>query len=250
VRLSTLAVIVCSSVLGVARAEVISYTGDVLPEEAGFEHEFVYDPARWVSGGWFFEEIDQGGGSGGPYDGDFDTQRFSLGSFAGSPFFIEWRMLTDAPDSEVDLHNGGAFLILAGGAGVTYHFNIASGLARILRGYPYPTLYFAIEPGVPHTYLLEVYGSDYFEFRIDGVLMDPGLPEGLYPVPGSYFVFGARYYLSPHTSQWDYVRFGTIPEPGTGVLLLAGAGWLMGSQRQVRRQARPGGRHGEPSPDR
>ena len=216
---------------GPARASVISYDGDVLPEDAGFTRFYVYDPERWLSGGWFFQHIDVGGGTGAPYDGDYDAYHHALSSFEGLPFFIEWRVLTDAPDSEVDGHNGGALMVLAGGAGVTYHFNMASGLALILRGYPYPTLYFEIEPGVPHTYRLEIYGGDYFEFRIDGLVMDSGEPEGVYPISSSYFAFGARYYQSEHTTQWDYVRFGAIPEPGTGALLLVGATGLLSRRR-------------------
>jgi len=88
---------------------------------------------------------------------------------------------------------------------------------------------------VPHTCRLEVYGTEYFESSIDSVVMDAGLPEDTFPTADALLGFGARYYLSPHTSRWDYVRFGTIPEPGTGVLLLVGAGWALGRRRRVRR---------------
>ncbi len=95
--------------------------------------------------------------------------------------------------------------------GVRYHFNIARGLALILRGFPFPTLYFEIKAGVPHTYRLEVYGADYFEFRIDGVVMDSGKPEADFPAGvDPLFAWGARFYQSGHTTQWDYIRFGTI----------------------------------------
>jgi hypothetical protein len=106
---------------------------------------------------------------------------------------------------------------------VRYHFNMADGLARILRGYPFPTEYFEVEPGVPHTYRLEVYGGDYFEFLIDSEVADSGLPEDVWPTPDALLSWGSQYYLSPHTAQWDYVRFGSIPEPATPLLLAAGA---------------------------
>jgi len=213
-------------------ADAVLYEGDVLPEDAGFTRVTYYDPERWLDDGWFFQRIDQGGGSGGPYDGDYDDYRWDIAPFSGSPFFLEWRLLTDAPNSEVDWHHGGAIVVVYGG-GVNFHFNMASGLALILRGYPYPTLYFDIQPGVPHTYRLEVYGGDYFEFRIDGTVMDSGTPEAPFPNPYAELIFGALYYQSSHTSRWDYVRFGTIPEPGTGMLLLTGAVWLFGRRRRV-----------------
>jgi hypothetical protein len=204
-----------------AQAAVVAYEGQVLPEDAGFSRVTQYDPVRWCEDGWFYQEIDVGGGTGEPYDGDYDDYRWPLADFVGAPYFVEWRMQTDAPDSEVDWHNGGAFMVSYGG-GVNFHFNMASGLARLLRGYPYPTEYFEIEPGIPHTYRLEVYDGDYFEFRIDGALMDFGQPEDVFPTPDAELFFGARYYQSEHTTQWDYVHFGTIPEPTTGLLLVFG----------------------------
>jgi hypothetical protein len=219
-RITVLAIVLCL-VTSESRGSV-SYEGYGLPEEMGFTRVTQYDPERWTEEGFFYQQIDVGGGTGQPYDGDYDDYRWPLSSYVGAPFFAEWRVETNAPDSEVDWHNGGAFVVAYGG-GVNYHFNMAAGLARILRGYPYPTQYFEIEPGVPHTYRLEVYGGDYFELRIDGAIMDAGEPEDVFPTPTAEIFFGARYYQSEHTTQWDYVRFGTIPEPATGLLLLAGA---------------------------
>lgn len=204
-----------------ADAALLSYEGDIFPEDMGFERFHIYEPERWIDDGWFFQHIDADGASGGPYDGDYDRYEHDLSAFVGDPFFVEWCLMSDAPDSEVHFHNGGARMIL-NAPGLTYHFNMSSGLALILRGYPYPTEYFDIEPGVPHSYRLEVYGGDYFEFRIDGAVMDFGEPEDVFPTPDAELFFGARYYQSEHTTQWDYVHFGAIPEPTTGLLLVFG----------------------------
>ncbi|MFQ5415258.1 MAG: hypothetical protein ACE5E6_12445 [Phycisphaerae bacterium] len=201
--------------LGSPDPAVILYEGNALPERVGFERIQVFDADRWVHAGRFFQQIDIGAGSGGPYDGEYDGYQMALRPFIATPFFTEWRMMTDAPDSEVDGNNGGARMIAVGG-GVNYHFNMASGLALILRGYPFPTLYFDIDPGVPHTYRLEVYGADYFEFRIDDIAMDSGLPEAEFPTADALVSFGGQYFLSDHRAQWDYVRFGTIPIDGSG----------------------------------
>ncbi len=197
------------------RAAIVEYEGDVLPEEFGFSDRVVfYDPERWIEDGWFFQRIDIGQGAGEPWDGDVDFYKYSLSSFAGLPFFVEWRVMTDAPNADVDGRNGGAILTVAGSGVnapvVTYHFNMASGLARLLFGFPMPTLYFDIEPGVPHTYRLEVYGGDFFEFRIDDVVRASGLPEDAWPTSDASMAWGARYFQSAHTTQWDYIRFGTI----------------------------------------
>ena len=197
----------------VSSAAVVEYEGEVFPEEVGFEREIRYDPERWIDEGWLFQHV-VARGNGGPFEGDNDSYRYSLSSFAELPFFVEWRVITDAPNSEVDGNNGGAILAVAGSGVnapvVTYHFNMASGLARLLFGFPMPTLYFDIEPGVPHTYRLEVYGGDYFEFTIDGVVRASGLPEDAWPNSDASMIWGARYFQSAHTTQWDYIRFGTI----------------------------------------
>ena len=80
----------------------------------------------------------------------------------------------------------------------------------LLFGFPNPTQYFEIEPGVPHTYRLEVYGGAYFEFTIDGEVRSSGVPEATWPNSDARMVFGARYYQSAHNTKWYYIRFGTI----------------------------------------
>ena len=212
-----------------ASASTVSYEGQVFPEDAGFERAGTFDADRWLADGWFLHHVDLGEWPPPPY-GEQDFYRRDLADYVASPFFAEWRILSDAPDSEVDQQNGAALIVFTGG-GVSYHFNMASGLTRILRGVPYPTRYFEIEPAIPHSYRLEVYGADYFEFRIDGSVVDSGEPEGDFPTPDALMSFGTQFYMSESTSQWDYVRFGAIPEPATGVLLLVGATGLLGRRR-------------------
>ena len=224
--------LLCLGVSSVASADVppVFFEGDCFPEDLGFERQIHQDPVRWIDDGWFVQEIDVGEGDGSPFSGDHDTYVLDIGLYTGEPFYVEWRMITDAPNEEIDTHNGGAKMILVGGS-VAYHCSMASGLARILRGYPYPTQYFEIEPGVPHTYRLEVYGAEYFSLSIDDVIVDDGLPEADWPTPTALISFGSLYYLNEHTTQWDYVRFGSIPEPATGLSALVGLIWLAGKRR-------------------
>ena len=205
----------------VTHAAEVCYDGTVFPEEAGFARAGTFDADRSVADGVFSHHVELGQWDPPPY-GEQDFYRFDLDEFVGRPFFAEWRMTSDAPRSEVDENNGAGLIVFTGG-GVGYHFNMASDFARILRGYPFPTIYFDIEAGVPHTYRLEVYGADYFEFQIDGLVVDSGLPEAEFPSSDALMSFGTRFYMDESTSNWDYVRFGTIPEPATGLLVLLGA---------------------------
>ena len=210
-------------------AGVISFEGDVFPEDFGFTRAGTFDAERWLDDGWFFHHVELGEWAPPPM-GEQDFYNHALSAFVQSAFFIEWRMMSDAPNSEVFWQNGASLMVLVGGP-VRYHFNVGSGLARIVRGVQYPVLYFDIEPGIPHTYRLEVYAGDYFEFTIDGAVMDSGLPEDAFPTPDALMSFGSQFYMDESTSQWDYVRFGTIPEPATGMCVLLGAVALVARRR-------------------
>ena len=213
----TLLVLFCLSASTVALADAapVFFEGDCFPEEIGFERFEWHKPDRWNDDGWLIQEIEVGDGSGGPYDGQGDTYHYDLGAYAGSPFFIEWRMITNAPEEEIDPNNGAAGVILVGGS-VTYYCRMSRSLAKIFRSVPDSTHYFEISPDVAHTYRLEVRGDEYYSFAIDDVIVDDGLPEAIWPTPNALLSFGSRYYLNEHITQWDYVRFGSIPEPGNG----------------------------------
>ena len=81
-------------------------------------------------------------------------------------------------------------------------------------------------------YRLDVYGGDWFEFRIDDDLLFADLPESVFPTPDALMSFGTRYYRSESTGAWDYVRFGTIPEPATAFLVLGGAALMVAQRRR------------------
>jgi hypothetical protein len=186
-----------------------AYEGDAWPEDVGWTRQGSFTAERELIDGWFIQHIE------GWYDppvmngGDSDYYGWQLSEYQGAPFLCEWRMFSDAPAGEVDHHNGAALMVLVGGP-TTYHFNMANGLARLIRGIQFPELYFEIEPDVLHTYRLTVYGGEWFEFRIDGELVAADVPEDVFPTSDALMGFGARYHLSGHTTQWDFVRFGTI----------------------------------------
>ncbi len=69
---------------------------------------------------------------------------------------------------------------------------------------------------MPHTYRLEQYAvNEYFLF-IDDVLVDEGTPEGPYPSSSPELAFRARSVFVDSVTEWDYIRWGEIPTPGSG----------------------------------
>jgi hypothetical protein len=191
------------------------FEGNEFPDEVGWLRQGSLTAERELSDGWFVQEIE------GWYDppvmngGDSDYYHKYLAEYEGKPFFAEWRIINDAPSGEIDNHNGAALMVLVGGP-VTYHFNMANGLARLIRGIQFTDLYFLIEPDTAHTYRLEVFAGDWFELWIDGILAAEDVPEGTFPTSDALLGFGGHYYLAGHTTRWDYVRFGAIPVDGSG----------------------------------
>ena len=100
--------------------------------------------------------------------------------------------------------------------GIHYHFTIADDQVRFLRDPSVPIVWVDIEAGVPHTYRLELYGLELYVWCIDGEVVDSGVPEGPYPTSDSFIVFGAKAAGRPTTTRWDYIRYGTIPDDGSG----------------------------------
>ncbi len=199
-----------------ACADVISYECTSFPENEGWERSdrlFLAD--RWIDSGLLvqYAEIVDAGPPEVPED-DFYFR--SLGQFAGSgSFFVDWRMETDGPREGIPAC-APAGLVAGGMLAVHYHFTIAEDQVRFLRDPTFPIVWIDIEPGVPHTYRLELYGGEFYTWYIDGQLVDCGVPEGQYPTSDSRITFGSSAAGGPITTRWDYIRYGTIPDDGSG----------------------------------
>ena len=213
------------------RGTPIDYTGDVFPEEIGWERVGTFDADRWLDNGWLYQHVQLGDWAP-PPGGEQDFYQRALADFAGERFFIEWRVVTDAPATEIDGVGGSS--LSASGGGILYHLTIASDRVRLIRGVQYPVVWVDSQPDTAHTYRLEVDGAADFRWFIDTQLITSGVPEGEFPNPAAFLTWGAKYHLSESTNSWDYVMFGAIPEPGTGVLLLGGAGLLLVRTRSPR----------------
>jgi hypothetical protein len=74
-----------------------------------------------------------------------------------------------------------------------------------------------IEPGVFHDYVLTFANLDTYTLAIDGTVVWAG--EVVPASYSSYIGWGDCRLGATSLSTWDYVRFGVVPEPASGVLI-------------------------------
>ncbi len=192
---------------------VVTYEGDTLPETVGWTREPFGFPERVLDDGELVQTFDA--------LGDRDAYRRSLADFSGaSAFFAEWRVQSDAPGSLLDLSQIPTSFVLGGSGAAFYHVVITEDRVQFLRDTFIPLIFADIDPSMPHTYRLELLGDSSYKFLIDGQLVDHGVPEGPYPYEDARIVWGARFYEPSQTVEWDYVRYGAVPEPATGAFLV------------------------------
>lgn len=208
-----------------ALGQVYDYDGNALPEEVGwiaFPHG---TPEIKLEKGIYIQTFDA--------PGDQIFYHRSIAEFSDAPsFFAEWRVQTDVPASSLDTLQTRASLVLFGNTGVSYHFRFTDFEALFTRS-DLSLLFVPITPGVLHTYRIELPDDDTYRFLVDGILVDSGAQPGAFPTVASEIAWGGRFFAPSHTVQWDYIRYGVIPEPATATLLLIGTTLLT-----LRRKAR------------
>lgn len=72
-------------------------------------------------------------------------------------------------------------VVLGGFTGVSYHFVVARDLVRLIRDNALAIIFVELDPDVPHTHRLELFGAELYVWYIDGVRVGSGVPEGAYP---------------------------------------------------------------------
>lgn len=195
---------------------VDSFEGDAFPEEQGWLRQWICEPEKWIEDGWLVQQVTACEGIP-PPGAETEVFRRFLDDFLGSnTFFVEWRLETDGPSSEIS-GVAPASLVLGGYSDTFYHFTIATDQIRFIRDNLLPILFFDVTPGLSHTLRLELVGSSLYTFYIDGDVVDTGFPEGAYlTMEGDNIVWGARSWYAESMTRWDYVRFGTIPLDSSG----------------------------------
>lgn len=199
------------------RADVVTFEGLAFPEieDDSWVPTPQCKPERWVEEGWLFQHVELGCWP--PPGGDQDRYERSLADFIGEEeFFIEFRMFTDGESSEIP--GVAPSSLVAGGFSVaSYDFVISRDLVRFQRDAFVVTVFVEIEPGVAHTYRIELYGVDEYFIYIDGEVINSGVPGGPFPShEKNVIAWRALAWFLPNTTQWDYVRLGTLPQNASG----------------------------------
>jgi hypothetical protein len=99
---------------------------------------------------------------------------------------------------------------------VNYRFVIAADQVRFVRDNRLPILWVTFDPGVSHTYRVEMYGDSLYVLYIDGFILDSGTPEGQYPSNNPAVTFRAAAVFVESTTIGDFIRWGDIPADGSG----------------------------------
>jgi hypothetical protein len=216
-RICTLAAVVFAlASKSAALAQFVAYEAEsVFPEGASQSWERVgtFDATRTLVDGALLIDVDLGVWAPAP-GGEQDFYRRSIPEFQGSPFFVQWRCRSTAPNSEIT-GTGGSVINSSGGAS-SYHFTITTDVVQFWRDNSLPILYFGIIPNSFHTYRVECNGSATYSVFIDGSMVDSGLPEGPFPNSSARIIWGANMWNTPSINDWDYVRYGVIPPDNSG----------------------------------
>ncbi|MFH1416749.1 MAG: hypothetical protein ABII12_00465 [Planctomycetota bacterium] len=196
--------------------DVFSYEGNSFPEDAEWNVvQLVCEPERWLEDGWFVQYVELCPGYP-PPGGKEGTYRRPLEEYVGAQtFFVEWRMETDGDRSELPW--GGPSNFAAGSNGpVNYRFSISQDMMDLNRDNTLPIVPVEFEAGVPHTHRLELYGDELYVWFLDGEIVDSGVPEGAFPSFNPRITWSSKAAWLPNTTRWDYIRYGAIPEDGSG----------------------------------
>jgi hypothetical protein len=191
-------------------AQLTAFEGNTMPEAADppWNRLGTLDAERFGSDGIFCHILRLGAWAPPPF-GEDDVYQRSLEELAGSAsFFVEWRVRSTAPASELE----GVPTVLAatGRNGVNYHVTVTSSSARLWRDNLLPFVVVDISDDSAHRFRLESREDQAFLWYIDGQLIATGEPEGAFPTETSRVTWGSRYYLSENLACWDYIRYGTL----------------------------------------
>lgn len=189
---------------------MVLYDGNVTPDHEGWTViQIVCGPQLSLNEGWFNQHVELCPGYS-PPGGQSAIYGRSLEDFDGAgSFFVDWRTQTTAPVSEL-IWGGGVDLSLGSFGNTNYHFRIARDQAQLNRDNLLPMPHIDIEPDVPHSYRLELYGAQQYIWYIDGRVVDAGVPEGTYPSYTPRVNWRAKAAWVANTSRLDYIRYGTL----------------------------------------
>lgn len=203
--------------------QVFSYEADSLPENGGWDIAQIWcDPTLTLDDGLFVQVVDLCPGFD-PPGGQEGAYKRSVADFLGTPvFFVEWRLETDGEASELIWGGAASFSVWSTGP-VDYAYTITKDEAWLNRDFPFDVIDVTLPLGpegepLPHTHRLELYGDEWFIWYIDGLPVFADVPEGDYLALDAYvpsITWRAKAAWLPNVTNWDFIRYGVIPEPAS-----------------------------------
>jgi hypothetical protein len=198
-------------------SQIVHYEGNLFPEEVGWQLLPAGPPQgeRSLEDGWLVQTVRLPDGWPEP-TGEYNFYRTELDWLVGvDGFFVEWRAITDNPAWIIDKGHVPTVASAAGRASSWYHITFSEANAAFFRDPVFPLIIAETSVESPHTYRVEVF-YDLYIWYVDGIVIDLGVPEGPYPDPDAFLIWGAgREYVDASTA-WDYVRTGRIPDDASG----------------------------------
>jgi hypothetical protein len=199
----------------------VTYEGNDFPENEGWErYAYAGGAERYLQEGCLVLD-----GRASIDISDFYRQPLPADPGPGEVFLAQWRMRVDEvsgffdPGVAVGSYGHGAVVLC-------YQQN---RIYSLLEG-----VFIDFAPGVFHEYSLVSVDMLSYALYIDGALGRTGLFVG--PMSQSQVDWGDYTQGASSLSDWDFFRFGVVPEPTTGLLFaLGGLGAMLLRTRRTRR---------------
>lgn len=197
---------------GAARASPywVAYEGNDLPENEGWERVTgAGGGQRSIEDGWFVLDTRASISIVDWYEKRLNG---ALDPGPGETFVMQWRLLIDElqgnHDPTISVRSDENWIV-----------GLAFSADRVVSFFEYP-LGYTFEPGIPHTYELRSEDMRTYCLYVDDV---PAL-EGSFKLKaeGSRVAWGDGVQGSASLTKWDYVRFGTVPEPAPLITCILG----------------------------
>lgn len=220
----TVVALVCSQAL--ATPYWVAWEGDDFPENQGWTRNWGNWDGQYQGPGAYRTLVDGILTCDSLYDGgvyDFAHMSRPIDPEPGELFILEWRLKVDQVDGRAD-----PAVYVAGDEGWSVAFEFSeTALMSAFEGYDGTP----IVPGIFHTYCLATWDMRTYQLDIDGQMARVG--SFWHSVGSSEVTWGdgIQSFVGGSLHEWDYFRFGVVPEATPVTLLSVAIACFVGSRR-------------------
>jgi len=206
----------------------VAYEGNDFPENVGWERTYgdgnwppEDEPDRWLEDGALVIDTMRD-----PSLWEYYSVNRSIDPGPGELFIAEWRLRVDEVGGWAPYDPS---VVIArdeppGHAGFAFNVDQFYALEE--------DVWIPVAPGCYHEYRLESSDMDSYDLFVDGAHVHSGWFDGD-TFMSSFVNFGPGVQGGSSHSNWDFVRFGVVPEPSAGLLFGSAGLTVMG--RKARR---------------